>query len=249
MGAGFRGSSPLFQSAPEFLKTSKNETLPALSMSQEPAHNEEEQERNPEMKRSKTSPSVSSSSSSPNKRSGKVLSKKQQKLAEAAKNSHCISQYFGKKITDDTPKNGEATVLEPEEMCVFVETPPNRSVVLNSNTETQHDHAMDAESTEKNSRPVENQTMDVIPMDKSATEVETHRTEEATQSFEERTVLEAEGYDHVTSLNLFSVEFLFLCSIFDNVELSGMFSVCFVLLYTLAIGGSHSLMPKYNQKG
>lgn len=234
MGAGFRGSSTLFQSAPEFLKTSKNETLPALSMSQEPAHNEEEQERNPEMKRSKTSPSVSSSSSSPNKRSGKVLSKKQQKLAEAAKNSHCISQYFGKKITDDTPKNGEATVLESEEMCVFVETPPNRSVVLNSNTETQHDHSMDAESTEKNSRPVENQTMDVIPMDKSATEVETHRTEEATQSFEERTVLEAEGYDHVTSLNLFSVEFLFLCSIFDNVELSGMFSVCSLFSSTLS---------------
>lgn len=247
VGAGFRSSSTLFQSASEFLKTSKNETLTALSTSQEPAPNEEEQEGNPETKRSKTSPPVSSSSSSPSKRSGKALNKKQQKLAEAAKNSHCISQYFGKKMIDDTPKNGEATVLEPKETGVFVETPPNHNVVLNSNTETQHERSMDMESNEKNARPVENQSMDVIPMDRSTAEVEMHRIEEATQSFEERTMLEAERYDHITSLIIFLVDFLFLCSIFDHV---GVFSVFSLLSSTLSLslGRNHSLMPKYNQK-
>ncbi|MCJ8739412.1 hypothetical protein PDJAM_G00046780 [Pangasius djambal] len=191
VGAGFRGSSTLFQTASEYLKTSKNETLSAAPMSQEPADNEEEQQGKPETKRSKTSPPVSSSSSSPSKRSGKALSKKQQKLSEAAKNSHCISQYFGKKMMDDTPKNGEATVLEPEETGVSVETPYNCKVVLNTiNTETQHECSTDMESTEKNARPVE--TMDVTPVDMSAAEVEMRRTEEAAQGFEERTMLEAD---------------------------------------------------------
>ncbi|KAB5554023.1 hypothetical protein PHYPO_G00045330 [Pangasianodon hypophthalmus] len=194
VGAGFRGSSTLFQTASEFLKTSKNDTLTAVPMSQEPVDNEEEQEGKTETKRSKTSPSVSSSSSSPSKKLGKALSKKQQKLAEAAKNSHCISQYFGKKMMDDTPKNGEATVLEPEETDVCVETPHNCNVVLNTNnTETQHECSTDMESTKKNARPVENQTMDVTAMDMSSAEVEMRRSEEAMQGFEERTMQEAEG--------------------------------------------------------
>ncbi|XP_058266256.1 ATP-dependent DNA helicase Q5 isoform X2 [Hemibagrus wyckioides] len=192
VGAGFRGSSTLFQSASEFLKTSKNETLTSTPVSEVSAHNEEEQEGKPETKRSKTSSSVSSSSSSLSKMSGKALSKKQQKLAEAAKNSHYISHYFGKKVMDETPKNGEATVLEAEEE--IVETPHNHN---SNNTETQHERSMDMdmdmECTEMNARPVEKQTLDDLPMDISTTEVETPGTEKATQGFEERTMLEAEG--------------------------------------------------------
>lgn len=203
VGAGFRGSSTLFQTASEFLKTSKSETLTAAPISHDPAHDEEEQEGKPETKRSKTSPSVSSSSSSPSKRSGKALNKKQQKLAEAAKNSHCISQYFGKKMMDDTPENGQGTAVEPEEAGVFVETPNNQDAVLNTdNTETQHERSMGMEITEKNARPVDNQTTDVIPMDVGATEVEIYRTEAITQGFEERTVPQVEGYDHTTPLIL-----------------------------------------------
>ncbi|XP_017350184.2 ATP-dependent DNA helicase Q5 [Ictalurus punctatus] len=194
VGAGFRSPSTLFQTASEFLQTSKNETLTAVPVSQEPPHNEEEQDEKPETKRSKTSPSVLSSSSSPSKRSGKSLSKKQQKLAEAAKNSHCISQYFGKKMMDDTPKNGEATVLESEETGVFEETPENCNVVLNTNnTETRYEFSTDMENSEKNTRPVENQNMDVIPMEMTAPQVEIRMTEEAKQGFEEREMLEAEG--------------------------------------------------------
>lgn len=218
VGAGFRSPSTLFQTASEFLQTSKNETLTAVPVSQEPPHNEEEQDEKPETKRSKTSPSVLSSSSSPSKRSGKSLSKKQQKLAEAAKNSHCISQYFGKKMMDDTPKNGEATVLESEETGVFEETPENCNVVLNTNnTETRYQFSTYMENSEKNTRPVENQNMDVIPMEMTAPQVEIRRTEEAKQGFEEREMLEAEGYDHVTSLILFSGVFLFLCNICDHI--------------------------------
>ncbi|XP_026997314.2 ATP-dependent DNA helicase Q5 isoform X2 [Tachysurus fulvidraco] len=190
VGAGFRGSSTLFQSASEFLKTSKNETLTSASVSEEPAHDEEAQEGKPETKRSKTSPSVSSSSSSPSKRSGKALSKKQQKFAEAAKNSHCISQYFGKKIMDETPKNNEATVSVAEEASASVETRHN---LKSNNTETQHERSMDMESTEKNARRVEKQTLDDISMGMSTTDEETRTPEEATRGIEERTMLEAEG--------------------------------------------------------
>ncbi|KAF5908128.1 ATP-dependent DNA helicase Q5, partial [Clarias magur] len=195
VGAGFRGSSTLFQTASEFLKTAKNETpAPAPLRQPEPAANEDEQEEKPEPKRSKTSSSDSPSSSSPSKSLGKVLSKKQQKLAEAAKNSHRISQYFGKKMMDETPKNGDVMVLEPEETCVFVETPHNHNVTLDTNnTETQNECSVNMESIEKNSRPEVNQIMDVIPMDMSTPDIEMNRTDEVTPGLEERTMLEAKG--------------------------------------------------------
>lgn len=200
VGAGFRGSSTVFQTASEILKTSINETLTAAATSQESADFEEEsqEEEKPETKRSKPSPSASLSSDSPSKRSGKALSKKQQKLAEAAKKSHCISQYFGKKMTDNTPKNGEATVLEPEETGVFVKTPLDHNFVSGTNsTESQHKGSMHMTNNDKNARPVKNQTP-------STTAMEMCRTEEATQGFEGRTLLEADGYDHVTPLLFFS---------------------------------------------
>lgn len=119
VGAGLRGSSTLFQSASEFLKTSKNESLASQELLD---HAVDDQEEKPDKKRSKTfSDSVSTSkaaasSSSPSKKCNKTLSKKQQKLAEAAKDSHCISDYFGKKLVNSTQKQ------EPEESETFTET-------------------------------------------------------------------------------------------------------------------------------
>ncbi|TSK87545.1 ATP-dependent DNA helicase Q5 [Bagarius yarrelli] len=187
VGAGFRGFSTLLQAASEFLESS-NETQTATPLSQEAAHNEEEQEEKPEAKRNKTSQSVSSSTSSPSKRSGKALSKKQQKLAEAAKNSHCISQYFGKKVMDDQT-NGNATVLESEEACVFMETLHNH---VTKNTENHQDCYMDMETNEMTAGPVEDQTLNEVSMDVCATVVEPQKTEEVTQCFEERTMPETE---------------------------------------------------------
>lgn len=148
---------------------------------------------------------------------------------------------------DKTSKNGEATMLEVEEE--IVETPHNHN---SNNTETQHecsmdmDMDMDMECTKMNARPVEKQTLDDLPMDISTTEVETPGTEKAIQGFEERTMLEAEGYDLVTPLILYSVDFLFLC---DHVAaVWNVLSVFFALLYTLTIGRSQSVMLRHNQK-
>lgn len=181
MGAGFRGSSTLIQTA----------AVPQ-PVSQEPALNEEEKEEKPETKRSKTSPLTLSTPSSPSKRSGKALSKKQQKLAEAAKNSHSISQYFGRKMMDDFPKNGETTVLEPEDAIA------SSHKYYTDNTDTQHEHSMETQCTEASAMPVEEQTLEVIPLDISVRAVEPSRTEETTRGFEQRTMLEAKGYDHIT---------------------------------------------------
>ncbi|XP_065119144.1 ATP-dependent DNA helicase Q5 isoform X2 [Paramisgurnus dabryanus] len=99
VGAGFRGSSSLFQTAADLLK----ETLATNTSTDPNCEEEEEQETGgkPKIKSSTSSPvkaksSTTSSLSSPNKK----LTKKQQKLAEAAKDTRCISQYFGKKQVD-----------------------------------------------------------------------------------------------------------------------------------------------------
>ncbi len=59
----------------------------------------------------KAKTSMTSSLSSPSKR----LTKKQQKLAEAAKDMRCISQYFGKKQVDNTQMKAGRVISEPEE--------------------------------------------------------------------------------------------------------------------------------------
>lgn len=121
IGAGLRGSSNPFQTASELLRASNCEgstTGPGanrgtgsggpdcLAGSGESA-GEKERGKRKETKTGDTAPTISSSIrakasavsaflNSPTKTGGKVLSKKQ-KLAEAAKNSRNITQYFGKK--------------------------------------------------------------------------------------------------------------------------------------------------------
>ncbi|XP_055741771.1 ATP-dependent DNA helicase Q5-like isoform X2 [Salvelinus fontinalis] len=121
IGAGLRGSSNPFQTASELLRASNCEgstTGPGanrgtgsggpdcLAGSGESA-GEEERGKRKETKTGDAAPTISSSIrakasavsaflNSPTKTGGKALSKKQ-KLAEAAKNSRNITQYFGKK--------------------------------------------------------------------------------------------------------------------------------------------------------
>ncbi|KAI4881295.1 hypothetical protein NFI96_008480 [Prochilodus magdalenae] len=177
VGAGFRGSSNPFQTAAELLKSSQNE----IPTPQEPVHKEEEQDKQPENKRTKTSSSSSSSKtttlSSPSKKAGKALSKKQQKLAEAAKDTHCISQYFGKKMDSSQrkeetvvsmPEEGGSTVPEAQE-CTSVSASP---VDMNANTGNIPDSAMDVEKGTWDPKPVENHAEDASPMNVNATEEE-----------------------------------------------------------------------------
>ncbi|XP_045069273.1 ATP-dependent DNA helicase Q5-like [Coregonus clupeaformis] len=124
IGAGLRGSSNPFQTASELLRASNCEgstTGPgpaanrgtgsggpeSLAGSGESA-SEEERGKRKETKTGDTAPTISSSIrakasavsaslNSPTKTGGKTLSKKQQKLVEAAKNPCNITQYFGKK--------------------------------------------------------------------------------------------------------------------------------------------------------
>ncbi|XP_056609102.1 ATP-dependent DNA helicase Q5 isoform X2 [Triplophysa dalaica] len=109
VGAGFRGSSSLFQTAGDLLRTTQEETALPDRMSGDSIC-EEETARKPTMKSSTSSPvkaksSTTSSLSSPSKK----LSKKQQKLAEAAKETRCISQYFAKKQVDSSQMKGNVS--------------------------------------------------------------------------------------------------------------------------------------------
>lgn len=103
VGAGQRGSSNPFQTAKELLKSptsgpdsvaTNNEAPPAVACT---------------IKARATA--VSASINSPTK-AGRGVSKKQQKLAEAAKTSRNISQYFMKKQTTETRLEERETGLD-----------------------------------------------------------------------------------------------------------------------------------------
>ncbi|XP_072549340.1 ATP-dependent DNA helicase Q5 isoform X2 [Salminus brasiliensis] len=182
VGAGFRGSSNPFQTAADLLKSSQNE----MSPSEEPAYEELEQDKKQDSKRTKTSHSTSSSSkdkatssSSPNKKAGKALSKKQQKLAEAAKDSHCISQYFGKKMDSNRRKE------EPSAASSVVPVAQEGNVPISaSSVDTNSNNTVDASFADvgngiENPKHVENHAVDICPMDVNTTEEQTTKTEDA----------------------------------------------------------------------
>ncbi|XP_051742135.1 ATP-dependent DNA helicase Q5 [Ctenopharyngodon idella] len=152
VGAGFRGSSSLFQTAGDLLN-SKKETLTTDKTPGDPACEEEEEETGKtQMKSSKTTPAgtslikantnSTSSLSSPSKK----LTKKQQKLAESAKDMRCISQYFGKKQVDATQVKGGSVISEPEEESSRHHSPsPNLTDFTTMNSTS-----MDVESISEN---------------------------------------------------------------------------------------------------
>uniref|UniRef100_A0A8B9H314 DNA 3'-5' helicase n=1 Tax=Astyanax mexicanus TaxID=7994 RepID=A0A8B9H314_ASTMX len=195
VGAGYRGSSNPFQTAAELLKTSQN----GIPTSEEPADEELEQERNQESKRTKTSHSSSKSSSSskskttttplssPSKKAGKALTKKQQKLAEAARDSHCISQYFGKKM-DDGPKKEETVPSELEERgaSVLPEAQDGTVSVSASSLDTNANNHTEDESSTDVENCIENHTVDVrYPVDTDTVTLEqtAEDVEDATVAF------------------------------------------------------------------
>ncbi|CAN9505741.1 unnamed protein product [Ophioblennius macclurei] len=99
---------------------------------------------------------VSASLSSPTK-GGKALSKKQQKLAEAAKSSRNISQYFAKKQTTDRSQVTETS----EDPDVTLSHPPT----VNSPENINREQRSPAEVQEVDESPVESETEDVIPVE------------------------------------------------------------------------------------
>ncbi|XP_058625610.1 ATP-dependent DNA helicase Q5 isoform X2 [Onychostoma macrolepis] len=155
IGAGFRGSSSLFQTAGDLLKNSQKETLATDKTPGDPICEEEEEVgtgKTQKMKSSETTPadsspikaktSMTSSLSSPSKR----LTKKQQKLAEAAKDMRRISQYFGKKQVDTTQMKAGRVISEPEEEGSHNHSPLPNDTDLITKTST----STDAENISEN---------------------------------------------------------------------------------------------------
>ncbi|XP_029946139.1 ATP-dependent DNA helicase Q5 [Salarias fasciatus] len=102
---------------------------------------------------------VSASLSSPTK-GGRALSKKQQKLAEAAKSSRSISQYFTKKQTPDQSQVAET----PEEPDATLSHSPTANPPENAGRE-QHSPAA---AQEVEGSPVESETEDVILVERES---------------------------------------------------------------------------------
>uniref|UniRef100_A0A8C6TN70 ATP-dependent DNA helicase n=1 Tax=Neogobius melanostomus TaxID=47308 RepID=A0A8C6TN70_9GOBI len=99
VGAGLRGSSNPFQTAMELLKTSagQSESDPVSDLSENSTSSANLDCSVTSSIRARAN-TVASSVNSPTKK-GKALNKKQQRLADAAKNSRTISHYFAKKET------------------------------------------------------------------------------------------------------------------------------------------------------
>uniref|UniRef100_A0A8C9X4D2 ATP-dependent DNA helicase n=1 Tax=Sander lucioperca TaxID=283035 RepID=A0A8C9X4D2_SANLU len=94
VGAGLRGSSDPFQTAKDLLKASMSDTVSNKGTESGGFYSD-------------TNAAAAATMNSPTK-AGRAMSKKQQKLAEAAKSSRNISQYFAKKeTTEDSQEEAE----------------------------------------------------------------------------------------------------------------------------------------------
>ncbi|CAJ1076399.1 ATP-dependent DNA helicase Q5 [Xyrichtys novacula] len=113
VGAGQRGSSNLFMTAKDLLKPSMLESEPIKGSENGGFYSSEESNTDTLVAvtssiRARAS-AVAASLNSPTK-AGRAMSKKQQKLVEAAKNTRNISQYFTKKPTTEEKQEETGTV-------------------------------------------------------------------------------------------------------------------------------------------
>uniref|UniRef100_A0AAY4APP7 ATP-dependent DNA helicase n=1 Tax=Denticeps clupeoides TaxID=299321 RepID=A0AAY4APP7_9TELE len=165
IGAGLRGSSTLFQSASDFLHSSKTDTsssAAAVSLSGQTNTEDEAEHSKSEIKGKESASSLNS----PTKRVvSKTLSRKQQKLAEAARETHCISQYFAKKLP-----NSAKIIEEQEDIKPFEEDD-----LLQEQTHSEN-HGSSSVGSETSS--------DAVVMDTTPTVGDALRTVEAKQDME-----------------------------------------------------------------
>lgn len=188
IGAGLRGSSNPFQTASELLRASVRAPLQVqgptgsggpdcLAGSGESA-GEKERGKRKETKTGDTAPTISSSIrakasavsaflNSPTKTGGKVLSKKQ-KLAEAAKNSRNITQYFGKKAIENSQEeeirtndvSSQAFSIPPQSLPTQEITPATVSM-----------DSIPMDTSPMEIIPTETIPIETIPMDTIPTEI------------------------------------------------------------------------------
>ncbi|XP_022612702.1 ATP-dependent DNA helicase Q5 [Seriola dumerili] len=169
VGAGQRGSSNPFQTAKDLLKSSMLDTASNKLSESGGFYNDSSggsgessvkvriKDMNTDTSSAVTSSiraranAVAASMNSPTK-GGKAMSKKQQKLAEAAKSTRNISQYFAKKQTTEESQE------EPEGLNT---TLPQTTTVIPEEFTCQQEHSpVTVDAAE--SSPVESETQDVM---------------------------------------------------------------------------------------
>uniref|UniRef100_A0A9J7YQW9 ATP-dependent DNA helicase n=2 Tax=Cyprinus carpio TaxID=7962 RepID=A0A9J7YQW9_CYPCA len=173
VGAGFRGSSSLFQTAGDLLKNSQKETLATNKTPGDPICEEEEQVETGKTQKMKSDSSpikAKTSTTSPLSSPSKKLTKKQQKLAEAAKDMRRISQYFGKKQVDTPQTKAGSVISEPEEEGSQNHTPlPNHTDLITKNSTSTDEESVTAVLLQKSPSAEETASRDGTPINTEIT--------------------------------------------------------------------------------
>ncbi|KAM3863833.1 ATP-dependent DNA helicase Q5 [Diretmus argenteus] len=198
-GAGLRGSSNPYQTAKELLAA--NGEADRLGGCEETR-----KETNPDTSPAVTSSiratanAVAASLSSPTKGS-RALSKKQQKLAEAAKNSRNISLYFGKKQTAE--KSQEAEVAKG------LDAASSQTSVATAITQQEHSPATedaDMDMTSADASPTESVTEDTIQAEMKTEVIVIDEEEEEREMTSEVIVIDEEEEEQTEPMELELVE-------------------------------------------
>lgn len=203
VGAGQRGSSNVFQSAkdlldPSMLNTLSNKEKRSGGFFSDCSGEFDMKDANTGMTLSTPlstearAPAVGVSLSSPTK-GGRALSKKQQKLADAAKSSRDISQYFAKKQT--TEKSPD----EAEMPCQADRTVARSPAVVSEENISQELHSPAAVEA-ADSSPAVSQTEDVILIEPKREVIVI--TDDEMEKMEEE---ESLNLDHHTSPQMMSI--------------------------------------------
>uniref|UniRef100_A0A8C1XCZ6 ATP-dependent DNA helicase n=1 Tax=Cyprinus carpio TaxID=7962 RepID=A0A8C1XCZ6_CYPCA len=173
VGAGFRGSSSLFQTAGDLLKNSQKETLATNKTPGDPICEEEEQVETGKTQKMKSDSSpikAKTSTTSPLSSPSKKLTKKQQRLAEAAKDMRRISQYFGKKQVDTPQTKAGSVISEPEEEGSQNHTPlPNHTDLITKNSTSTDEESITAVLLQKSPSAEETASRDGTPINTEIT--------------------------------------------------------------------------------
>ncbi|KAF7659420.1 hypothetical protein LDENG_00298230 [Lucifuga dentata] len=192
IGAGLRGSSDPFLAAKELLKAS-----PHPESSDSSRESAVEAKRRTEENTDKTSAVTSciraranaaaASLNSPTK-GGRAVSKKQQKLAEAAKNSRNISHYFAKK--QSTERSQETEMLKGLDAMSSHGTVdnPKENVMEKQHSSTTEEAAVNSMSAE--SSPVKTGAQDIIHRDVESEIIEIYSDEDEKAHENDRMKLE-----------------------------------------------------------
>ena len=192
VGAGLRGSSDPFKTAKDLLELSMLNTAFNKGTESGGFYNEgsgessvkgNKERTNTDMSSAVTSSirdaanAVAATAGSPTK-AGKAMSKKQQKLAEAAKSSRNISQYFAKKQTTEESPEEPPELKGPDDTVSQTSTSVQQEDIIQLEDSLSSVEAME-------SSPVESEAQDVTQEERREEviliadddEEETHQTE------------------------------------------------------------------------